>query len=361
MPELPMGTVTFLFSDLEGSTRLLQHLGARYTDLLADHRRLLRAAFHAAHGCEIDTAGDGFFVVFESARSAVEAAVGGQIALARFQWPEGAEVRVRMGLHTAEPHLGEEGYVGLGVHRASRICDSGHGGQILVSNATAGIIEDAELEGVALIDLGQHRLKGIPRDQRLFQLEVATLPSEFRPPRSLPADVNPPGAGTFLFSDLTGWRHVIQILGDEASSSLAADYQAVVSAVVEANNGATLERAGDHVLAVFRDASDAIRAADAAREAIGEFAWPAGCEVGLAIALHSGRWSGDAGQPRASTAIIRVLGVRKVGHPGQTLVSQATASLLEGDLIARRLQSLGEQTVPEFEEPTRLYELAAPS
>jgi class 3 adenylate cyclase len=178
---LPRGTVTFLFSDIEGSTDLLRRVGDDvFAAIRGGHRQLLRDAFAAHGGREIDTAGDGFFIAFESARSAVAAAVSAQLALARSTWPAGAQVRVRMGLHTAEPHLAEDGYVGIGVHRAARICDAAHGGQILVSNATAGIIEDAESTGVDLLDLGEHRLKGLPREQRLFQLTALTLPCPTR-------------------------------------------------------------------------------------------------------------------------------------------------------------------------------------
>jgi class 3 adenylate cyclase len=136
MPDLPMGTVTFLFSDIEGSTHLLQHLGNRYADVLADYRRLLRAAFQAVGGHEIDTAGDGFFAVFHRATDAVAAAVASQCTIVARPWPEGVPVRVRMGLRTGEPTFTAGGYVGLDVHRAARICSAGHGGQILLSHTT---------------------------------------------------------------------------------------------------------------------------------------------------------------------------------------------------------------------------------
>jgi class 3 adenylate cyclase len=192
---LPSGTVTFLFSDIEGSTDLVRRVGGdAFAGIRADHRRVLREAFASHGGREIDTAGDGFFIAFESARSAVLAAISAQLELATFIWPEDAEVRVRIGLHTAEPHLAEDGYVGVGVHRAARICDAAHGGQILVSNATAGIIEDAELPGVELIDLGEHRLKGLPHSQRLFQLQVPGLPSQFARSR-LDLERHPRGEG----------------------------------------------------------------------------------------------------------------------------------------------------------------------
>ena len=122
MPELPSGTVTFLFTDIEGSTRLLARLKDRYGDVLADHQRLLRTAFAEHAGQEIDTQGDSFFVAFHRASDAVAAAVSAQRTMAAHTWPDAVEVRVRMGLHTGEPRVGSERYVGLGVHRAARIC-----------------------------------------------------------------------------------------------------------------------------------------------------------------------------------------------------------------------------------------------
>jgi class 3 adenylate cyclase len=353
---LPRGTVTFLFSDIEESTDLLRRVGDDvFAVIRGDHRRLLRDAFAAHGGSEIDTAGDGFFIAFESARSAAAAAVRAQLALAAFTWPADAEVRVRMGIHTAEPHLAEDGYVGVGVHRAARICEAARGGQILVSNATAGIIEDADLAGVELLDLGEHRLKGLPRDQRLFQLTILTLPSKFDPPRT--AEPAAPGAGTFVHVDLMGWRHAIRVLGDEASAALAADYHSTVTAAVEENNGMVLERSGDHLLAVFGTARDATLAAAAVRAALGDFAWPPETDVSVSMVVHSGNWSGDPRRPAAGMALFRLVRLAEVVKPGQVLVSQATASLLEGDRRAPRLRSLGECVIPDFDEPMHVYEL----
>lgn len=358
---LPRGTVTFLFSDIEGSSDLVRRVGDDvFAAIRGDHRRLLRDAFAEYGGREIDTAGDGFFVAFESARGAVGAAIRAQLALVAFTWAAEAEVRVRMGLHTAEPHLAEDGYVGIGVHRAARICDAARGGQILVSNATAGIVEDAEVSDLELLDLGEHRLRGLPRKQRLFQLTVQTLPSDFGPPRTAETDAQTPGAATFLHTDLVGWRHVIRTLGDEATAAVTGDYHGTVTAAVEANNGIVLERSGDHVLAVARNASDAARAAATVRDALRDFAWPPDCDVAVSIALHSGRWSGDPRRPAAGTALSRLMRLAKVAEPGQVLVSQATAALLEGDRRAPALRSLGERTIEDFDEPARVYELIEP-
>src|SRR3954452_22661851 len=161
MSTLPSGTVTFLFTDIEGSTRLLQQLGDGYADVLAEHQRILRAAFAAHGGHEIDTQGDSFFVAFDRARSAVAAAVEAQRGLAEHDWPEGAAVRVRMGLHSGDPIVREESYTGMGVHRAARISAAGHGGQILLSNATRELVKDDLPAGVRLRDLGNVKLKDL--------------------------------------------------------------------------------------------------------------------------------------------------------------------------------------------------------
>jgi class 3 adenylate cyclase len=154
MPELPTGTVTLLFSDIEASTHLLEQLGRRYAELLEEHRQLLRRAFRASGGQEVEVQGDAFFVVFRRAVDAVAGAVAAQRQLAEHSWPEGATPRVRMGLHTGEPSVAGEGYVGLDVHRAARLCAAGHGGQVLLSRATRDLVEDDRPEGVSLRDLG---------------------------------------------------------------------------------------------------------------------------------------------------------------------------------------------------------------
>ena len=186
MPSLPTGTVTFLFTDIEGSTTLLQRLGdRRYAEVLAEHQRLLRDAFANGHGQEIDTQGDAFLVAFSRSRDALGAAVAAQRTLTQHPWPDGASLRVRMGLHTGEPVSGGTGYVGMDVHRASRIAAAGHGGQILVSDATHGLVARDLPEGVSLRDLGEHRLKDLAHSHRLFQVVAADLPAEFPRIRSL--------------------------------------------------------------------------------------------------------------------------------------------------------------------------------
>ncbi len=179
---LPGGTVTLLFTDIEGSTRLLDALGPAYSDALADHRRRVRAAVSAHGGVEVDTQGDAFLCAFKSARDAVLAATAAQTALAE------TPVRVRMGVHTGEPALTEEGYVGLDVHRGARICAAAHGAQIFVSSTTRDLLDGS----VELRDLGAHRLKDLAEPQHLYQVVGDELEQNFAPPRSETAPSNLP-------------------------------------------------------------------------------------------------------------------------------------------------------------------------
>jgi DNA-binding NarL/FixJ family response regulator/class 3 adenylate cyclase len=181
MSERPSGTVTFLFTDIESSTALVRRLRDRYAEVLQTHGRLLRQAFEEAGGQEIDTQGDSFFVAFRRARDAVQAAASAQRALAEESWPDGVDVRVRMGIHTGEASLADDRYLGLAVHRAARICAAGHGGQILLSQTTHTLLEDEEEEmsGLARRDLGAQRLKDFDRPVQIYQLVVPQLPDRF--------------------------------------------------------------------------------------------------------------------------------------------------------------------------------------
>jgi YVTN family beta-propeller protein len=187
--ELPSGTVTFLFTDIEGSTALLKQLGREYGDVLAEHQRILREAFSAHGGHEVDTQGDSFFVAFRRAKDAVAAAVDGQRDLAAHEWPGGVQLLVRMGLHTGEPKVGEERYVGMGVHKAARIGAAGHGGQVLLSSTTRELVEDELPPGVTIRDLGERRLKDLERPERLFQLVIEGLRSDFAALKTLDVEL----------------------------------------------------------------------------------------------------------------------------------------------------------------------------
>jgi predicted ATPase/class 3 adenylate cyclase len=184
MAQLPSGTVTLLFTDMEGSTRLQKRVGEHYVELLAVHHQLLRAALLAHGGYEVDTQGEAFFATFDSAAHAVAAAIAAQRSFAEYPWPDGAAIRVRMGLHTGAPRGVGSGYVGIDLTRGARIAASGHGGQVLVSETTRNLVAEELPAGVTLRDLGVHRLKDL-EPVRIFQLVIAEMRSEFPPIRTI--------------------------------------------------------------------------------------------------------------------------------------------------------------------------------
>ena len=175
--ELPTGTVTFLLTDIEGSTELVHSLGDQWPAVAGDYKRLLREAAAGAGGHEVDARGEEVFFVFRRAQDAVAAAAAAQRSLASRSWPKGAAVRVRMGIHTGEPALGDDGgYLGLDVHRTARICAAGHGGQVLVSEATRALALDG---GVRFVDLGEYQFRGFARAERVYQLAAEGLAERF--------------------------------------------------------------------------------------------------------------------------------------------------------------------------------------
>lgn len=199
---LPEGIVTFLFTDIEGSTRLLQLLGDDYSVALATHHDLLRSAFAKFGGREVGTQGDAFFVAFANAQNAVLAAVEAQRALQTFEWPHGEPVRVRMGVHTGEPIVIDDDYVGIDVHRAARICSAAHGDQVVISSTAKALLDNKTLNGIVLEDLGNHRLKDLDSPDHLWQVTSTGLTSGFPPLRS----ARPPSNVPYHLGALVG-RH----------------------------------------------------------------------------------------------------------------------------------------------------------
>ena len=233
MSEMPTGAVTFLFSDIEGSTRLVKQLRDRYPEVLHEHQHLLREAFEAHRGHEVDTQGDSFFVAFASARDALLAAVEGQLALSSHQWPEDVAIKVRMGLHTGQAVASGGRYTGLAVHRAARIGAAAHGGQILVSQATQTLLEDEEEDlHVFLRDLGEQQLKDLDRPVRLYQAAANGLPASFPPLR---ASAELAQAAEVALQPVPLWRRPV-VLG-AAAAALIAVLAAVVLAVRNSGGG----------------------------------------------------------------------------------------------------------------------------
>jgi class 3 adenylate cyclase len=235
--DLPSGAVTFLFTDVEGSTTLLHDLGAeRYVDALAEHRRILREALAARGGVEVDTQGDAFFVAFPAAPAALEAAAHALAGLAP------GPIRVRIGIHTGTPHLAEEGYVGIDVHRAARIAACGHGGQVLVSAATAALLDPGGLR-----ELGEHRLKDFDDPITLYQLGEARFP----PLKTISNTNLPRPASTFVGRDadleqltslLLGGARLLTLTGPGGSGKTRLAIEAAAELVPEFKAGVRRSR-----------------------------------------------------------------------------------------------------------------------
>jgi class 3 adenylate cyclase len=357
LAELPTGTVTFLFTDVEESTAVVRTLGPRYADALRSNRDLLRAAFAERGGHEVDTQGDSFFVAFTRARDAAVAAVDAQRALAANDWPDDHELRVRMGLHTAEPHRWEEGYVGVGVHRAARICAVGHGGQVLLSRSTAGLIDDEDLPGTALRDLGAHRLKGLDRPERIFQLLVDGLPSEFPPLRTME------GAGlatetlVILFGDLGAATPMPE--SDAAEfRQLIAEYHRTVEWVLSEHGGLVMTPFGDAVGAVFRSARTAVMAAGALHRRMAEREWPGRSEVRVAVGLAAGEAVATA-FGYFGPAVNMSMSLCGLAKPGHTLVADSVRVLLDGRDAERLELSTSGRRIGRSGPTVDVYEVLA--
>jgi class 3 adenylate cyclase len=211
MTALPAGTVTFVVSDIVGSTALVKRLGDEYGELLATHRRLVRETFAGYGGVEIDTQGDAFFFAFARARDAVAAAVDVQRAHADYRWPDGADVRLRIGLHTGEPALGDEGYHGLDVVRAARLGSLGGGGHVVLSQTTRALVGSALPEGVSVHELGERRLKDLDEPERVYELEIDGVDRR-------PAEPRPGDRAEDRFDDLG--RRMSERIQDEVYRSL---------------------------------------------------------------------------------------------------------------------------------------------
>ena len=367
IPELPRGTVTLLFTDIEGSTRLEREFRERYGEVLGHHQRLLRRAFERYGGREIDTQGDSFFVVFPRASDAVSAAVEAQRALVSQPWPGGQQVRVRCGMHTGEASLSERRYFGLAVHRAARISAAGHGGQILLSSSTRDVVADDLPPEQRLLDLGVYALKDLPRPERIFQLVVDGLPSqfpplrtldeeEFAPPMALDAGRDPYGrVGTLLATDIVGFSRFLRVEGDDVAADVAADYRQIVQEAVAAHEGITLEAIADALLAVFDRPRDAVACAVAARNRLQKHVWPPGFACPAAFAVHTGR---VVSKYHGGTSVLHTVELLREKEPGQILVSHSTEALLEGERLEPwRLRDLGERLLRSSDAPYRVFEL----
>jgi class 3 adenylate cyclase len=348
--------VTFLFSDVDGSTEMVKRLGARYADVLAEHRRLLRSEFVIHHGREVDTQGDGFCIAFGSAKNAVLAAIAAQRAIAANDWEEGIAPRVRMGLHTCEPDQSDGGYVGVGLHRAARICTLGHGGQVLLSRSTAGIADDHEITGVSARDLGEQTLKNFDRPERVYQLVVDGLPSEFPPLRAAAEQAPLTGTVTIVMSEGRRLIRLSRELPPEIFGALINGYQRVLRDVLERMGGHGFEAYSDTAIAAFATAKEAALAAVAVQEAVSMHKWPHKRDVMISVGVHSG----TAGIGWLGPATMRCEELCDAAEGGQIFLSSATAALLEEeDLRDLNIRDVGERVTRGRGSRVRAFELVA--
>jgi len=355
--ELPTGTVTLLFTDVDSSTELLKRLGEEYGAVLAEHRDLLREAFTINSGVEVDTQGDSFFVAFADASSAVAAAVDAQCAMAAHPWPHEATVRVRMGLHTGEPHRAPHGYTGIAVHRAARICTLAHGGQVLLSRATAGIVDDELTEGVGLRDMGEHRLQDFDRPERIYQLEVDGLPTAFPPLRGVDQQIPLTGTVTVVMAEGRRFVRMLRELPPAQVAPLIDDFQRLLGRIFAEHDGREIGGAGDTVAAAFASPRDAVTAAVAAQRAVERHVWPQAMRAAVSVGLHSG----DAGVGWIGWASMRCALICDIAEGGEIFVSAATAALLEeADLGGLSLRDRGEQPTRRTGDRVHVFELVFP-
>jgi class 3 adenylate cyclase len=333
MSELPGGTLTVLHTDIENSTALTRHLREQYPAVLDTHRTVLRAAFTAYEGWEVDTQGDSFFVVFLRATQAVAAAVQIQRALATTSWPQGGAVRVRIGIHTGEPIRTTEGYTGLDVIRAARIKEAGHGGQVLLSASTTAIVQDALLDELSLRDLGAHRLKSLPRPERIFQLLIPGLPADFPPLQTLDARTGPRSGSegervltTVLITDIVGATERLVALGDRHWREVLVQHRVLIRRELAHYGGHEVETPGDGFFATFDTPASAVRCACAIREALKEL------ELEVRIGVHTGEVEHEEESLIGITVHIGFR-VTSLAGPGEVLVSSTVRDLMAGSGI----------------------------
>jgi class 3 adenylate cyclase len=333
MSELPVGTLTVFHTDIENSTTLTRHLREQYPAVLATHRTLVRAAFTAHEGWEVDTQGDSFFVVFLRATHAVAAAVQIQRALATEPWPHGGAVRVRIGMHTGEPIRTPEGYTGLDVIRAARIKEAGHGGQVLLSASTAAIVQDALLDELSLRDLGAHRLKSLLRPERLFQLLIPGLPADFPPLQTLDSRIGLRSGAereriltTVLFTDIAGGTERLVVLGDRRWGELLAEYRSLVRQEFARYGGHEMDAVADSFFATFDRPASAIRCACAIRDAVKAL------ELEVKVGVHAGEVE-HAGEGLVGITVHIGARVASMADPGEVLVTNTVKDLVAGSGI----------------------------
>ena len=266
-------------------------------------------------------------------------------------------------MHTSEPELSNDRYIGLGVHRAARICAVGHGGQVLASRSTAGLVDEEESPGIEFRDLGEHQLKDLDRNERIYQLVAAGIAAEFPPLRSL-TEIGrsaeaalPSGTVTFLVTDIVGSTKLIREAGGETAGLVLEEYERILRDATEQAEGHVLEMAGDSLIAAFVRGSDALITAASAMAAFATTDWPEARRPGVKIGLHTGEASPTKARYIGLT-IPRAFRVCGSASAGQVLLSESTESVLDSRIKdSFAIRDLGTHQLDDFDRPVRLYEL----
>ncbi len=260
-----------------------------------------------------------------------------------------------MGLHTGEPYVGDRGYTGVPVHRAARLCSVAHGGQVLLSRSTAGIVDDEEIPSLRLKDLGEHELKDFERPERIYQLVAHGLPSDFPSLQSIDGQRLLVGTVTLVMCEGRRMMRLHRELPAEVFGELLRDYQRLLRGLFEKMGGREIETVLDSVMGAFPTARQAVLAAVAARDIVGQHVWPHGGEVAVSVGLHSG----EAGVGWVGPAISRCMELCDVAEGGQVLATETTARLLDDvDLAGLQVRDLGDQPARRMGIRTHVYELA---
>jgi class 3 adenylate cyclase len=356
MSGLPTGTVTLLAMDIEGSQRLIQQLRDDWVALLEEIRALLRSEVERRDGQEVEVSGDTALFVFRRARDAAAAAVAVKHALHEHEWPDAVTIAMGMGLHTGEPALSADGYVGVDVYRAFLVEQAGSGDQILVSDATRQLIQDDVPPGAVLRDLGERRLGSLDRPERLSELVVEGLPSAA--PRQGAWSELPGGTVTFLFSDIEGSTELTRSLGDDWPAVHAEHRRRLRTSFTE-GGGREVDTQGDSFFFVFGRARHALAAAAAGQRALQE-PWPGDVRVPVRMGIHTGEPAiGEEGY--LGIDVVRGARIASLARGGQVLVSETTRALVRGDdLGGLELRDLGERELKGLGDPERVFELVVP-
>lgn len=354
---LPTGTVTFIVADIAGWRTLVRELGDRLADVMEDAEQLFHDAVAEHGGRVVDTSGDTFIGAFTSATQAVKAAAEAQRRASDHHWPQDAEIRMRVGLHTGEPTVGRARYLGVAVHRAVSAAGVAHPGQIVLTSATRALV-DRFPEGVSIRDLGRHRVPEFDEPERLFQLVVDGLPDAFPPTLMAEGaeDALPTGTLTLLFTDIESSTQLLRRL-QERWADAQADHRRILRAAVGEAGGREVDTQGDSFFFVFARARDALAAAEAAQRELFEHTWPEGERLRVRMGIHTGEPAiGDEGY--LGLDVVRAARICATAGGGQVLVSETTRALLGAhESEAFELRDVGERELKDLPRREHLFEL----